>query len=305
MASNPRQQPKAPSASGQQSVAQQLALLESKKQQTAQQPTTRPSPYPPGQHQKGKSTAGTGFSGKTRWDWLQLLTQIIGAFAIPISIFGLFISVIQFNQQQSSNAQQALDQQQQTTLETYLDHMSDLLLTDKLKESKPGAEARAVARARTLVALQNLNPVRKGILLRFLYEAGLIERPLAGTFPLDLGDADLGNAFLERFELQSADLHRVNLSMADLFHATLLGANLSDANLSRTNLKQAYLGGALLVDADLSGADLSKADLSGADLSKADLSGADLRGTIINQSQLDQVTSCLGTTLPNGIICHQ
>src|SRR5437588_8172607 len=78
----------------------------------------------------------TGFENKTRWDKLQLLTQIVGAVAIPLSIIALIISVWQFNAQQNYDNQKTAeqnqatlqnlkDQQQQSTLDTYLDRMSD------------------------------------------------------------------------------------------------------------------------------------------------------------------------------------
>ena len=126
----------------------------------------------------------TGFEDKTSWDRLLLCAQVVGAFAIPLSIIALIIGVWQFNAQQifdnqrtaeqrQAEFQNLKDQQQQTTLETYLDRMSDLLFTQHLNTSKIGDEVRQVARARTLAALQNLNPARKGILLQFLYESAL------------------------------------------------------------------------------------------------------------------------------------
>src|SRR5216683_1758598 len=71
----------------------------------------------------------TGFSNKTLWDWLQLLAVI----AIPVVV--VFVSISFSMQQDASNQQQhkidlqiANDQQRETTLKTYLDDMSDLLL---------------------------------------------------------------------------------------------------------------------------------------------------------------------------------
>ena len=63
--------------------------------------------------------------------------------AIPLSIIALIIGVWQFNaqqifdnqkkaEQQKIEFQNLKDQQQQTTLETYLDRMSDLLFTQHL-----------------------------------------------------------------------------------------------------------------------------------------------------------------------------
>src|SRR5207248_192912 len=80
-------------------------------------------------------------------------------------------------QQEEAAQQQALNQQRQTTLETYLDRMSDLLLFYHLSISKTGDEVRAMAEARTYTALRNLDGARKGTLIRFLWEAKLINGP--------------------------------------------------------------------------------------------------------------------------------
>ena len=208
----------------------------------------------------------SGFTNQSLWDWLQLLVQMIGAFAIPISIISLLIGVSQFNEQQYFNArqaieqqqhdtQQALDQQQQTTLETYLDRMSELLFTNHLNATQPEDEVRSVARARTLTALQNLNGERKGILMQFLYESGLIRNPQPADKVqnpiIDLSGADLGDAMLSGVNFSNADLSNVDLSGADLGGAILSNANLNRANLYRANLSNAGLSEANLTFADL------------------------------------------------------
>src|SRR5215469_1286804 len=76
---------------------------------------------------------------KTWWSWLQLILQGIGAIAVPASII---IGVWQFTTQLATNQAQALDQQYQSTLDTYLDRMSDLLLMDHLKTN---SDAQAIA----------------------------------------------------------------------------------------------------------------------------------------------------------------
>src|SRR2546421_11998745 len=83
----------------------------------------------------------TGFSGKTLWDWLQLLI-------VPIVLAGggYLFGTWQHNVDQ----QQALDQQQSTTLQTYIDNIQDLLLNHNLLKSKPIDDVAILARARTL-----------------------------------------------------------------------------------------------------------------------------------------------------------
>jgi uncharacterized protein YjbI with pentapeptide repeats len=61
--------------------------------------------------------------------------------------------------------------------------------------------------------LGRLDPMRKGSVLRFLYESGLIAR----NHPtLDLSGADLSGANLHGGRLKGANLMRANLSGADL-----------------------------------------------------------------------------------------
>ena len=123
---------------------------------------------------------GTGFTEKELWDWLML----IGVLAIPIAVaFGTLLISLQQTQssQQASERQHqtdiqiANDQRQEATLQTYLDNMSNLLLNHQLLASKhSGDEVRVVARSWTLTTLRRLDPTRKQVVLKFLYEAGLI-----------------------------------------------------------------------------------------------------------------------------------
>ena len=215
----------------------------------------------------------TGFRSKTLWDWLQL----IGVVAIPVVVALVSLA---FNDnlmitQQQNQANQAIanDQQHQMTLDTYLDRMSDLLLSNKLSASQPGATVRAVAEARTLEALRTLDPMRKGILLRFLFESGLIN----GNKPiLTLNNANLSGADLTNVNLSGANLAQADLSGADLSGADLSGADLTNADLSHANLTNTHLINADLYEDDLDGAYLINADLYSANLTDANLSHADL-----------------------------
>ena len=128
--------------------------------------------------------------GKTLWDWMQLLL-------IPIVLAS---GGLLFNYVQSTNEQRQVQQRAQAdresaekraqtdreiaqegfreaALQTYFDRMSELLLDKKLRESQNNAEVRNVARTRTLSVLSTLDGERKGTLLRFLQESGLINGP--------------------------------------------------------------------------------------------------------------------------------
>ena len=266
----------------------------------------------------------TGFPEKTLWDWLQLLA----ALAIPVVIA---MGTLWFSAQQGeASTRIAQDQQQESALQAYLDHMSDLLLNNKLHESQLGDEVRNVARARTLTVLPQLNGKRKGEIVRFLYESGLIDSK-SGIVDLrsadlddaalmgvslkgaDLSGADLSGADLWEANLWEADLSyanftsanlvRADLTLADLRGANLSGTDLGDAAFTRANLSTANLTSASLIRADLSGADLSFADLRDANLSGASLSFANLRDAFSTTSdQLKQAILLQDTTMPDGSI---
>jgi uncharacterized protein YjbI with pentapeptide repeats len=227
---------------------------------------------------------GTGFQRKTLWDWLQL-------FIIPLV---LAVGGYLFNLTVSRNERDiARDNQQEATLQEYINKMSELLLERKLRESELGSEVRKIARVRTLTVLLRLNGSRKRSVLLFLYEAGLINK---GGRIVDLTDADLSEADLREANLSGADLRGANLSRATLREATLREATLSGTNLSGAILDYAdmsgtNLSGASLWSAPLGGADLFFANLSGANLSETcllstNLFGADLSGAILHGANL-------------------
>ena len=327
-------------SSGQQPTSQPLPVSQlSNGQQSAAQAPSGQQPLPPTPHlsssqQSKKWAIWTGFSDKTGWDWLQVVTQLLAALAIPVAIaLGTAWFGYQQNQtslqvsqkQHDSDIQIAQDQQRENALKTCMDDINDLLLNKGLKVSKSGAEVRAVARAEVLSALRQLDGKRKGILIQFLYEALLISVPnnhlvtssgndviidLSGAnlSSVHLGGADLRgvNLFyadlrgvhLKGADLSGADLHDADLSGANLSGANLSGANLSSVHLGRADLHYALLNGALLNSADLSGANLSYADLSGADLHYALLNGALLNGALLNGALLNGalLNGATGTT---------
>jgi Pentapeptide repeats (8 copies) len=192
----------------------------------------------------------TGFrdNGKL-WDWLQLLSAPVFVLALPFLFRG---------QRNQADLQVADDQKQEAALQAYQEYICTLLLDKNLSGSQPGSEVREVARARTLAALRRVGNNRKGDVLRFLHESGLI---YTGKAIVDLRESDLS------------------------------GADLSNAKLSGSNLAGADLSNAKLSGADLKWADLSNVKLSGADLSGADLSNADMNGATYTMEQLSKTHS--------------
>jgi uncharacterized protein YjbI with pentapeptide repeats len=278
--------------------------------------------------------AWTGFTGtaesyKTLYDWLQLLF-------VPIALtgFGFFLNyrerkteerridkeqkaaeshVEEEQKREQKRAQTrheiAEDNQREVALQAYINEMSELLLHHNLRKSEEDDEVRTIARVRTLTILPRLDGNRKGIMLKFLHESGLIDK--VQTI-VDLSGADLSGAILKYAELSGARLHRVNLSdslldsanlsNADLRKSRFSGAYLFCTNLSDANLRGAYLDVAFeeieldFGDAvhehisDLTIANLSGADLSGATMHRAILDGADLSNANLKNANLCQAT---------------
>jgi uncharacterized protein YjbI with pentapeptide repeats len=222
---------------------------------------------------------GTGFPGRTAWDWLDLLIV-----PVVLVIGGYLLT----KRQRSLDREVAADQtradrdiadrrRQDDALQAYFDYIGKLMLdNDKpLRQSKEGDVVRTLARARTSTVLRRLDSGRKGSIVQFLYESDLIT---TGRSVLSLARADLSAADLIAVDLNGANLSGANLGDADLKEASLRRANLYGADLSGAELCRAFLGGANLYGADLSGANLSGANLSGANLREANLYGADLSG---------------------------
>ena len=241
--------------------------------------------------------------GKTLWDLLQLA----GIIAIPIAVAWFTAQQnhdFQIAQEQrKTELEISTDNQREVLLQAYLNKMSDLLLRNHLRESHPDDQVRKIAEARTLTVLPRLDGKRKGNILLFLYESGLIRRAtrIIKLYGADLAEADLGGTDLSEADLSGADLSGAKLSGAKLIHADLSHAKLSKADLSIAMLSGAYLIHADLSHAKLNGADLSiamlseaklieanlsHAKLTEADLHRAYLSGADLHGAYLVHADL-------------------
>ncbi len=243
-----------------------------------------------------------GFADRPVFDWTILVSQVLGAIAIPfvVTVIGLYATqqiteqqTLLSERQHQTDIQIALDQQRETTLKTCMDDIKDLLLNKGLRESNPGDEVRVVARAEVLSALRQMDGERKGVLIRFLSEAMLITDtvvlPLPGTrnnVIIGLSFADLTSADMKDADLVGADLVGAHMSGADLSGAYLKGANLLGADLSGAHLNGVNLTFGDLTDAKLGGADLSDTELGGADLSGVNLVNTHLTRTYLKGARM-------------------
>jgi uncharacterized protein YjbI with pentapeptide repeats len=224
-------------------------------------------------------------SGKTLWDWFQLLL-------IPVVIA---IVTFSFNASQASTNQN-LEQQnnQEQVVNTYINQMSDLLLKYHLHESQLGDPIRAIAQAITLTALSRLDSEHKNIIILFLYRADLLKyhyykhgekECIDNRMPKNLSDEQpiitlsLGN-------LEGVTINHTALPCIDLHNMHLEGSN-----FSWTVLDRAALGLSLAMNADFShtsmkAADLYYLDLSDANLQEAKLQYANMQGICLPHARL-------------------
>jgi uncharacterized protein YjbI with pentapeptide repeats len=232
---------------------------------------------------------------KYLWDWMELIL-IPAVLAAGAALF-TWLTDKRRQEAEERRAQTEreieLDRSRDAAFQNYLDSMTELI-KDKLRQSGPEDAKRSIARARTLTALRQLDGYRKGLLVSFLHDSGLIGglRESGDTvkeYPtiVDLTAADLSEAQLCIASLCLANLSKTDLTDSDLSHANLIRANLSTADLTRANLRDAWLGGA----------NLSHAYLVEACLIGADLRGADLRYAMVTHEQLLEADSFEGALL--------
>ncbi len=189
---------------------------------------------------------------KTLWDWMQLL--IVPAVLAGGALLFNAQSARTQNELNMRNAQTqqelAADNQREIALQAYINNMSDHLLDDGLRASPQGAEIRSVARTRTLSTLRQLDGARKGQLIQFLSESGLITNTNTSPDPIiSLSDASLRGASLRGAELFGAELFGAELEGAFLIDASLEGVDLSRASITNEQLAACFtLRGATLPD---------------------------------------------------------
>jgi uncharacterized protein YjbI with pentapeptide repeats len=241
------------------------------------------------------NVTNTGFETKTVWDWLELLIIPV---VLALGAFYLNRSERAVERQAAEDRAKlereiATDRQQEAALQAYLDRLAELLLNKDLRRTE-NEEVRNVARIRTLTVLRGLDPNRKVIVLRFLYESGLIAPDaIIDLRGADFTGIDLEKAILPGIVLEGAILYVSNLAKADLQganlrHVDLIRAHLQHANLDKADLSIAALQGAKMQGASLIGVKLDFASLQGASLQNVHLTNASLQGAYLGGSHLDK-----------------
>lgn len=280
--------------------------------------------------QKGNWAPWMGFSGKTTWDWLDLL-----GVPLTLAILGYILQQQERNRAETLKEQEreraeklsreqreiAANEAKEEILQVYFDRLSTLLVDKNIlaiaAKVYPPSEKRGddqpeititpeerelldsavdVIRARTLSILRRFegDAERKTSVIRFLLEAEVIGKTKLDLSGADLSGADLRGADLRGAKLFNADLRGIKFHRAYLCEADLYRANLGEGKFHKANLIKANLGEANLSDADLSHTDLDEAYLWKAVLIKANFSQA----RNLTDKQLTQAKLCF-TVLPD------
>lgn len=225
---------------------------------------------------------------KTLWDWMNLLI-------VPLA---LAVGAYLLNNAERNNEKLiARERIQESTFQDYLDRMTDLLLKHNLRTSQHNDDVRSIARSRTLTVLRTLDNARKGMVIRFLYESGLIFSQSIITLrgadishvtleKANLREANLGKSFLSASNLSSADLQEANLSHVSMEKALLIRTSLLSADMTLGNFNDSNFFRATLANANLDSAHLQRANLSSIHGIKANFRSAQLQNTVFINANL-------------------
>jgi uncharacterized protein YjbI with pentapeptide repeats len=280
-----------------------------------------------------------GVSGKTVWDYLELLI-VLAALAIGAA----WLTGQQRERELAVEDQRAKDEALQTYINTMGTRLEDLrtafhdyqkaVFDIKEQEDHPSPgltttgrrrndaenernletrkdtleHTRTLIRAYTRTVLEQVDGPRKRQVMRLLSESELLDK-VAPTekrslTTIQLDDADFGEADLTYMNLANKNLQGVRFAHANLSSANLEGADLRRADLSYADLTAANLGTARksIVPQDPQDRGLETAPLNQANLAEADLSHANLRHvTGVSEGQFTPSKSLKGATMPDGI----
>ena len=224
---------------------------------------------------------------KSLWDWLELLIV-----PLILAIGGWWISHVEKLRSQNLKDTEVLvlvEKQRQDSLQKYIDDMTSLLLgniTDEWDEDD--IILNAVIISQTLATLKMLDGTRKGILLQFLCDLGLIsieKNPQTQHFgSLDIRMADLSNANLNGCRLYGVRLMEVNFSGATFYSATFYGSDLWQSNFTAADLTYSEFISARMVDSTFQDTKMIRSNASDLVLTRAKISNSVFNNSLLHEA---------------------
>jgi len=170
----------------------------------------------------------------------------------------------------------------ENSLQTYLDRISELILEKELKGPGRGDNARNIARVRTLTTLDQLDGKRKAILLRFLFESGLLNQR---NLVIELSGANMRNADFFKVDFDEVDLSGVDFQQSVLMYVNFQRSSLKRSDLSNSKLYVVEFDGADLAGLRAIGTSFAFTDFAGANLCGASFKGIDPKATSISEAK--------------------
>lgn len=217
-----------------------------------------------------------GPRSKTLWDWLDLLL-------IPLAV-GLVGWIFKEAEKEKATRMEK-ERTQNQTLDSFVKTITDLIVNHNLGTADAKHGSHVIARTRTILALSTLDRLRKGQVLQFLFESGLIDKPQN----VSLVGADITHAILDGIVLSNAEITGAYLNGASITHSNLKGAAFTGCDFSDANLSDSLLENADLSYTNLTGAKLNNVDLTSANFEGANLTAANLTGSKITQKQINEI----------------
>lgn len=222
-----------------------------------------------------------GHRAKTLWEWLDLLL-------IPFCVGILAWSFKEAEKEKSSKSEE--ERSQNETLDSFVNTMTELITKHNLANQNSTLETRIIARTRINLAFSNLNGARKGQVLQFLFESGLIDY----SPKINILGGNMKNAILDGIVLSKSEIKGVYFN-----NATIKETNLNAANFTSCDFTKADLSNSLVTNTNFSYTNLTKSKLKNMDLTSvnfegANLTKADLRGSKIKQEQLNTILNKVG-----------
>lgn len=229
---------------------------------------------------------GNFHEGKTLWDWFELIVV-----PISLAVVGIWFQNLQ--------KKRDLEREYDAILSLYIQEI-DTLVEKGLRESKPKDPIRASARAKTLTTLSRLDGRRKGILIRFIYELGIISNennpaekgnpiiPLEGA---DLRGCifDFGNHVMvknersNRSNLRQTLFFNIDLSNTDLSNSNIRNVTFFRSNFNNVNFLHSSFDTAVFYESNLDFSIFShstlRASFMDSSMISADFSDSDLRNS--------------------------
>lgn len=211
-----------------------------------------------------------GPRGKTLWDWLDLMI-------IPLTIGFIGFLYKEADQEKSINKQKEKDQL--TNVDSFFKILTELITKNNLLNNTSNDPNRIIARTRSIQALDEADSERKGQILQFIYESGLINlKPILNLNGVNAKKSNLEGIVLRYAEIRGAYFNNSCLKNTFLDNSCFISCDFSNSNftecslnntdLSYTNLSNTNLKNLNLLTVNFEGANLNNADLRGSQLSK-------------------------------------